>query len=594
MKRFVDWSLLQKLLSVSISVFLLVAAIMFALYAITDKQKSIDAYVEKARAICLTAESTREEMETKWEKGLFSAEQLIKYAEAGERDKILAAVPVVSAWNAAMRKAKEGGYEFRVPKFEPRNPKNAPDYGLDYQIEGPALKKMKAENLSEYYIIDERINAIRYFLPVRLTKTCLLCHGEPQQSKELWGRDDGKDPTDGPMEDWKVGSIHGAFEVVQSLDAADAARADRLFTAGIIVLISALGFCFVNYLIASSVSKSIGTSVTFAKKMADGDFSQELKVDREDETGALANAMNMMTLNLRQMIEDIKGGVGTLSKSSRELAGVAEVMNENAASTSGKSNSVASAANQMSSNMNSVSAAVEETSTNVGSVASAAEEMTTTINEISENTEKSQRITANAVAQATTASEKVNELGVAAERIGKVTETITAISDKTNLLALNATIEAARAGSAGKGFAVVANEIKDLARQTSEATLEISQSIKGIQLSSKETAQQIEEISAVINKVDEIVSAISTTIIEQNKATLEIASNISEASLGIQEVTENVAQTSTASSEVAQDITEVNESATKISESSEQVQVSAQDLSELSEQLTKMVSRFKL
>ena len=62
-----------------------------------------------------------------------------------------------------------------------------------------------------------------------------------------------------------------------------------------------------------------------------------------------------------------------------------------------------------------------------------------------------------------------------------MTETITEISEQTNLLALNATIEAVRAGEAGKGFAVVANEIKDLAKQTPEATADIKAKISKIQ-----------------------------------------------------------------------------------------------------------------
>jgi len=74
-------------------------------------------------------------------------------------------------------------------------------------------------------------------------------------------------------------------------------------------------------------------------------------------------------------------------------------------------------------------------------------------------------------------------LGSAAQEIDRVTETITEISSQTNLLALNATIEAARAGEAGKGFAVVAGEIKELARQTADATEDIKRRISGIQAS---------------------------------------------------------------------------------------------------------------
>ena len=68
---------------------------------------------------------------------------------------------------------------------------------------------------------------------------------------------------------------------------------------------------------------------------------------------------------------------------------------------------------------------------------------------------------------------RMDSLGEAAHGIGKVVETIIEISEQVNLLALNATIEAARDGDAGKGFAVVENEIKEMAKQTSEATLDI-------------------------------------------------------------------------------------------------------------------------
>ena len=594
MRKFNDWSLIQKLLSVSIGVFLLVAFVMLTLYAWSDQQNTIDAYVEKARAICLTAESTRQEMEQKWAQGIFTTDQLLQFAKDGERDKLLAAIPVVSAWNAAMRKAKEGGYEFRVPKFQPRNPQNQPDYGLDYQIEGPALKKMKAENLDEYYVIDERINAIRYFLPVRLSETCLLCHGEPRQAKELWGRDDGKDPTGGIMEDWKVGDMHGAFEVIQSLDAADVARNGRLAKAVLMVAVAILLSSFIYFWIAKSISGSLARNVDLAKRMAAGDFSQQLEVDRADELGVLGEAMNSMIVQLRGMFKEILDGIATLSTSSTELADIAEHMHDNAKNTSGKSNTVAAAAEEMSSNMNNVAASVEEAATNVSTVATTVAGMSKTINEIAKNSEESRDITASAVGQAKSASEKVDELGVAAEAIGAVTETITSISDKTNLLALNATIEAARAGEAGKGFAVVASEIKDLANQTSAATLEIRQRITGIQGSTAETVQQIQQITDVINKVNERVSAIAATVDEQNKAAVEIATNINEASIGIREVTENVAQSSQVSGEVAKEISEVNHSASEISTSSSQVQMSAESLSNLATKLKETVAKFKL
>lgn len=116
---------------------------------------------------------------------------------------------------------------------------------------------------------------------------------------------------------------------------------------------------------------------------------------------------------------------------------------------------------------------------------------TSTINEIAQNSEKARTITGESVRKAQGVSVQVDELGNTVQKIGKITEVISKISEQTNLLALNATIEAARAGEAGKGFAVVANEIKELARQTAEATQQIKGQIEGIQNSAAGTVSEI-------------------------------------------------------------------------------------------------------
>jgi len=188
----------------------------------------------------------------------------------------------------------------------------------------------------------------------------------------------------------------------------------------------------------------------------------------------------------------------------------------------------------------------------------------------------------------------VNELGRAADEINKVTEAITEISEQTNLLALNATIEAARAGEAGKGFAVVANEIKDLAKQTAMATLDIKNKIQGIQQATGVTVHEINEISTVIADVDQIVATIASAVEEQSATTREISANVNQASQGINEVNENVAQSSAVSSEIASDIATVNESANEINTASSQVKISAEALSGVADRLKDMVSRFKI
>ncbi|MBU2515660.1 methyl-accepting chemotaxis protein [bacterium] len=593
MKRFADWSLINKFLSVGILILIAFGMGRFFLNAYNDKQSAIDKNVEKARAICLTAESVRQEMEDKWSQGLFSLEQMKRYMKANDRERMLSAIPVVSAWRAAMRKAEQGGYEFRVPKFDPRNEANTPDFGLNYAIEGPALKKMNEENLSEYYVMDENINAIRYFLPVRLTEVCMNCHGDPARSKEIWGLPDGKDPTGGIMENWKVGEIHGAFEVIQSMDKADADFRTKILHTFVSMIIAILISAFIFAIVSRSISKPIIKGVEFATTMSEGDLTKTLDIKQKDEVGKLANAMNLMVTNLSKMLKELAGGVHTLSSSSTDLTEISRQMSSGAEQTSMKASTVAAAAEEMSSNMTAVAAAVEQTSTNVGMVTSAAEAMSATINEIAQNSEKALSITEKAVIQSKSASVKVNELGEAASEIGEVTETITEISEKTDLLALNATIEAARAGDAGKGFAVVAAEIKELARQASDATLKIKKKIQGIQSSTASTIGEISQITTVIDSVNDIVATIATAVEEQSITTKEIAANIAQASQGIQEVSQNVAQSSYAASEVAKDIIEVDNSSKEMSNSSAQVKASAEDLANLAERLKQIIAKFK-
>ena len=211
---------------------------------------------------------------------------------------------------------------------------------------------------------------------------------------------------------------------------------------------------------------------------------------------------------------------------------------------------VASNANNMQSTAQSLAAAAEQTNQQSNTVSAATEELSASVNEIARQIAESSGVINTAVAGARKSEQMVAELVGAADKIGTVTQMINDIASQTNLLALNATIEAARAGEAGKGFAVVASEVKSLATQTSKATEEIEQQIKGIQESSQITARAIREIADIIGKVSEISTSISGAVEEQSAATREVSSNIT----GVSQAAEETGRSSTNVLTVSQEL----------------------------------------
>ncbi len=360
-------------------------------------------------------------------------------------------------------------------------------------------------------------------------------------------------------------------------------------------LFAVAGAFFGVFLLTRGIATPLVRTVAHLDQIASGDLSKDTPSEmqaRGDEIGALARAMQTMTVALRKMIQEVSSGIQVLATSSTEMTASSTQMTTGSRQASDKAHSVSAAAEQMSSNITSVAAGMEQTTTNLSHVASATEQMNSTIGEIAQNSEKARRITGEATRQAARITEQIDQLGIAAREIGKVTETITEISSQTNLLALNATIEAARAGSAGKGFAVVATEIKALAQQTAAATEDIKGRIAGVQAATASGIKEIEKISQVISDVSSIVSSIAAAIEEQSVSTKDIARNIAEASVGMNDANTRVAETSHVSREIAKDIVTVDQAAGEMAHGSDHVRTSAVALYAVAEGLRVTVSRF--
>ncbi len=392
---------------------------------------------------------------------------------------------------------------------------------------------------------------------------------------------------------WRVAVSQNRSEVLARTDLLrDKILRVALLSAGVVAVL----IFFAAKFIVRSITGPISDVVARLRDIAEGegDLTMRLDVVSTDELGELVSWFNVFMEKMQTIVMQISKNTDEVDKASHSLSGIAAELSSHAGNTSSRANSVTAATEMLNANVTDVAVAMEQSTANASTVGSASEEMSATISQIVENVQEASRISGSAVEQAEKTAEKMEELEQAALAISNITETITDISDKTNLLALNATIEATRAGDAGKGFTVVATEIKELAAQTASATNDIKNQISGIQGTSSASISAINGIVTVINEINDIIAAITSAVEEQSVAAQEITTNIAQANQGFIEINENINQSASISGEISGDIVQVGGAAEKIAEGGSELNSQVKRLEALSAGLSKIVNSFKI
>lgn len=346
-----------------------------------------------------------------------------------------------------------------------------------------------------------------------------------------------------------------------------AARATWSLLALSLLLVGAVALTlFLAWRTLRTIMRTLGNMEGVLRSLREGRLDQRVELVGDDEITRMGASLNEALDALEGALLRIRGAADRLRDSAVEVEQVATSLHEAATDSSGQAADAATAARSL-----------EE---GVGSLSTAGDELTSAIGSIGASTRAAQSIVENAVVTSTDAARAVAELENSSNRIEDVLKAVAAISEQTNLLALNATIEAARAGEAGKGFAVVASEVKDLARETTEATEDIGRRIEQMRADTRAAGARIENVGATVSQMSSVQSSIAAAVEEQSDVTARITEHVATATSGTRAIADRIAG-------VAQAAERTDRSATT-------AQNSAGTLATVSDELFEIVHQFTI
>ncbi|MBE3667723.1 methyl-accepting chemotaxis protein [Vibrio navarrensis] len=295
-----------------------------------------------------------------------------------------------------------------------------------------------------------------------------------------------------------------------------------------------------------------------------GDLTQRLDIESQDEIGRISHSINLFIERLQQMFI--------------EVADSSKGIDHAVANLGVQSSSNLSTLNQHTQETEQAITAIEEMSATASAIAQSADEAAKLTDRTNRYAEESKQSVTGAVhsvndlvTQVVSMSDTITRMSDDTKQINSVLQVIGDIAEQTNLLALNAAIEAARAGEQGRGFAVVADEVRALAARTQQSTAQINEMLAKLKSTTEnvvnemgstrtrceETAERTNHVMDTLNVVTDSVAQINnlntlvaTSAMEQRQVTDEVSKNMAAIQEIIRQLNSNAAQTNSVSDEL--------------------------------------------
>ncbi|MFB5674361.1 methyl-accepting chemotaxis protein [Paenibacillus terreus] len=405
-----------------------------------------------------------------------------------------------------------------------------------------------------------------------------------------------------PLTGWNIFGIYDSRDYDQAVK-------PILINSLIVIVVSIVAAAVIIFFTLRSIMVPLGKLQKGTKVISEGNLTERIQLQRNDEFGELARDFDQMTQSLHAMVVEV-------NQTSGHLASSAEVIKESTEQTTLSVQSVAETVQEAAEtalasaeSSEQTAFAVEEMARGVSSIAESATAIVDSASRTEEDVANgSRRITTvrsqmDRILQAVhETGNSINELSKLSDHAREMNDAIADIAKQTNLLSLNASIEASRAGEAGRGFAVVAEEVRKLSEQSKHTASEISLIIgQMVELIEQSTRQMNTEVRSQVSEGLRVSEEAQTAFNSIERSTAHIVDQIQtvsaaaeQISASTQEVSATVTELANMSKQSAASAQTTSAAAEEQMAAMEEISSSTQELAHMAESLQQMVKRFTI